>query len=528
MIRRTIGALLALVFLLPLSLVLGTTPISASPTITEYRIPSSQANPSYITTGPDGALWFTEATSSYNSGEIGRIATSGAFTEYTIPRFQPNPAGITSGPDGALWFTEPDGSQIGRITTSGTITEYPDHALQGRPVGITTGPDGALWFTGANSMGDFNYIGRITTSGIITEYPVPTSQSHPLNITSGTDGAMWFTEQNGGNIGRITTSGTITEFPVTSPQAYLYSIAVGPDGALWFTTLLGNQVGSITTSGAITVFSTPTSGSGPLGITSGPDGAMWFTENSVGNIGRITVAPAAPTGLTAKTPTNTAPDLSWNAVPTATSYQIFRQDTSTGVNVQVGTSTTTGFTDTYAPGVYNYTVVALNRAGSSPPSAPFQVAVTNTSAPLARNITTLGWTEVTPVAGNDTLPGLVTGNTARALFDFSLGYPGGTFTVRRPLTFSFIAGGHNLTVTSTSIDWLVVNGANNSRGIFQGLASATLDNVTTSNLPFEVTAVDSFRSPPSSFKLTVFADSSRTSVLYSVSETLIRGWILVY
>jgi virginiamycin B lyase len=30
---------------------------------------------------------------------------------------------ITSGPDGTLWFTEPNG-KIGKLTTAGNITEY--------------------------------------------------------------------------------------------------------------------------------------------------------------------------------------------------------------------------------------------------------------------------------------------------------------------------------------------------------------------------------------------------------------------
>jgi streptogramin lyase len=32
--------------------------------------------------------------------------------------------GITSGPDGALWFTNAGNNSIGRITTSGKVTNY--------------------------------------------------------------------------------------------------------------------------------------------------------------------------------------------------------------------------------------------------------------------------------------------------------------------------------------------------------------------------------------------------------------------
>src|ERR1700733_6051644 len=88
-----------------------------SVTITEYPVSLGAWD---ITTGPDGALWFTE-----NSGnKIGRITTAGAITEYPIPTPSSQPTGITSGPDGAVWFTEDSGNKIGRIATSGTMTEY--------------------------------------------------------------------------------------------------------------------------------------------------------------------------------------------------------------------------------------------------------------------------------------------------------------------------------------------------------------------------------------------------------------------
>jgi virginiamycin B lyase len=36
------------------------------------------------------------------------------FTEFSIPTARSNPIGITSGPDGALWFTEFFANKIGR------------------------------------------------------------------------------------------------------------------------------------------------------------------------------------------------------------------------------------------------------------------------------------------------------------------------------------------------------------------------------------------------------------------------------
>jgi hypothetical protein len=46
------------------------------------------------TTGPDGALWFTEM----GAGKIGRITVSGTFTEFSLPATASSPEGITAGP----------------------------------------------------------------------------------------------------------------------------------------------------------------------------------------------------------------------------------------------------------------------------------------------------------------------------------------------------------------------------------------------------------------------------------------------
>ena len=56
-----------------------------------------------------------------------------------------NPNSITTGPDGALWFTNRDRS-IGMITTSGVVTTYRSDDIQ-HAQGIAAGPDGALWST---------------------------------------------------------------------------------------------------------------------------------------------------------------------------------------------------------------------------------------------------------------------------------------------------------------------------------------------------------------------------------------------
>jgi virginiamycin B lyase len=95
-------------------------------------------------------MWFT------GNSKIGMITPSGTVTYYTLPSGA-EPIHITSGPDGALWFTDENNNAIGRITTSGSVAEYPVTSGSD-PYGITAGPDNAIWFTEITGSG---HVGRI-------------------------------------------------------------------------------------------------------------------------------------------------------------------------------------------------------------------------------------------------------------------------------------------------------------------------------------------------------------------------------
>jgi len=300
---------------------LGIDRMTTSGAFTHYTDPFT--SPTDIITGPDGGLWFTngggDESIAYSSSStisegpnysIDRISPSGVVTSYTDPSIA-SPNGITSGPDGALWFTNGGGeslnedgtftetqASIGRITTSGSVTNYIDPSVDAEPTDIITGPDGALWFTNEGS----NSIGRITTAGAVTIY-TSLDINGPTSITTGPDGALWYTNEGNDTIGRITTSGVTTTY--TDPSiSYPSSITTGPDGALWFTnttafpnilsndvTLAPGSIGTITTSGVVTNYTDP-SIDGPTSITTGPDGALWFTNSFDGSIGRITTSGA--------------------------------------------------------------------------------------------------------------------------------------------------------------------------------------------------------------------------------------------
>jgi streptogramin lyase len=324
--RASVTFRVFLVSAIVIAFLLSASPAHSTLTVTEYDATSVGTMIWSITSGPDGALWFTAEGGS----NVGRITTSGQVTSFTISA---TPAGgtcgITAGPDGAMWFTTAGWNRVGRVTTSGTATLYPaspanmmggiavgsDNALWyvesganqiGRITtagvmshygGITpnailwdivAGPDGALWFTELGA----DRIGRITTVGAVTEFALPAG-SGPRGLARGPDNTIWFTETKSGKIGRITTAGVISEFTLPTGSAAT-SITAGSDGALWFAEAGANRIGRITTSGQVSEYGGLTAGSTPEYVTAGPDGAIWFTEYNGNRVGRLGGPPPVP------------------------------------------------------------------------------------------------------------------------------------------------------------------------------------------------------------------------------------------
>jgi streptogramin lyase len=238
--------------------------------------------PEAITTGPDGALWYTDG----GLDAIGRITTAGEYTLLKEAGAIPS-VGIVTGPDKNLWFTlQQQYGGIGRITTAGVVTLFTDPGGE-YTQGITVGPDGALWFTESNGT-----VGRVTTKGAVTHFTVAATDAELEGIVTGPDGNLWVTQYIVGGsrlsdqVLRVTPKGKYTSFTVDSGPKF---ICVGPDKALWFSEIGSNALGRITTSGKYAAFPTGGKYVEPSGIAAGPDGALWFTDFSGSEgIGRMT------------------------------------------------------------------------------------------------------------------------------------------------------------------------------------------------------------------------------------------------
>lgn len=254
-------------------------------TIQQFPVPTQAfLDPSGITRGPDGNLWFSE----FGGQMIGRITPAGSMTEYPVSG---NPTAVVTGGDGDVWFLESDVQKIGKVDpATGIVAEFAVPSLfypQGDFQGLTLGPDGNVYF--ADSV--YSIIGRITPGGVTTEVSVP---GGPLDITTGADGNLWFGERTSQSIGRISTAFTnLAQFPLPPPgngaqSRRAFGLTAGPDGNVWYTDIFANKVGFVTPSGVFTEFFVPYSGAAVAGITAGPDGNMWFTERFGNRVGRVT------------------------------------------------------------------------------------------------------------------------------------------------------------------------------------------------------------------------------------------------
>ncbi len=120
---------------------------SANQSITSIGMDNDTTN---IGIGADGNIWFVQSGASV----VGHL-TSLTSSSQTGIEIQLAPgtalAAITAGPDGNMYFTDATNNAIGRVPTSGTsladITEFPAPSANAVLRDLVAGPDGNVWFT---------------------------------------------------------------------------------------------------------------------------------------------------------------------------------------------------------------------------------------------------------------------------------------------------------------------------------------------------------------------------------------------
>jgi streptogramin lyase len=267
---------------------------------TQYKVPTTNSEPRYITVGSDRNVWFTEGNEFFtpnpdpNTGgtfhrNIGRITPAGKITEFRIEDgIGPTQCScllndIVQGPADILYITT-NNNRLGRITTAGTVLPFIETPFSVGDSLARRGDD--LWINDFNTGSIWRYN---ITNDAFTEFP---TGSTPVDVAVDAQGIVWFTgtDANGeGQIGRLNPrNGRLSATPVTGSSPG--HMAIASDGKVWFTDRFNHRVGYLDPSNnnQVTQFGTLTPNAGPQDIAAANDGSMWFAQARVGNVARIT------------------------------------------------------------------------------------------------------------------------------------------------------------------------------------------------------------------------------------------------
>jgi len=261
-----------------------------------FPIPTPNSDPTSITAGSDGNLYFTETTLN-QIGQFNPIIHT--FATFPIPTANSGTANITSGPDGNLYFTESSANQIGQFNpVTHAFASFQIPTPGSGAAMIISGPGGNLWFleTSAQNIAQFN-----PTTHVFATYSIPTANSGATFLTTGADGNLYFTAPNANQIVGFNPSTHIFgEFVIPLPESGAGSITPGSDGNLYFMETNANQIGQFNP--VTHVFASlpiPTANSGAAHITTGPGFNLYFTESTANMIGEVITSSATAIQLTA-------------------------------------------------------------------------------------------------------------------------------------------------------------------------------------------------------------------------------------
>jgi virginiamycin B lyase len=295
--------LVAMVFALlaGLAIVLGATLSAAHAAglfrFTQYKVPTPNSEPRYITVGSDRNVWFTEGNEFFtpnpdpNTGgtfhtQIGRITPAGKIDEFRVDGCQCFLNDIVQGPNDILYITT-NSNLLVSITTAGTVQPFIETPFAVGDSLARRGDD--LWINDFNTGSIWRYNTATEGSDAFTEFR---TGGTPADVAVDAQGIVWFTgtDANGvGQIGRLDpATGAITATPVTDSRPG--HMAIASDGKVWFTDRFNHRVGYLDPSNnsQVTQFGTLTPEAGPQDIAAANDGSMWFAQARVGNVARIT------------------------------------------------------------------------------------------------------------------------------------------------------------------------------------------------------------------------------------------------
>jgi len=269
------------------------------------------AVPGGMEIGPDGALWFVQIAANV----VTRLDPSdGSMQSFPIPTGQlvggsinagtALASDITTGKDGAMWFTMSGTSAVGRIDI---VTKQIEIIPLPTPFATTVvvtqiiqpGPGNTLVI----SLAAVNKIATIDVfSRQIREYTMPTPASLPQGVTTDRHGDIWFTQTGAQKFGRLNVStGAITEYNILALRGLSLDVSLpfpgpirqGSDGKIYIAEggfQGGNKIAQFDpVTHAFKEFVVPTLAAGMCDINSTRNGEIWFGELRGNKIGKVLI-----------------------------------------------------------------------------------------------------------------------------------------------------------------------------------------------------------------------------------------------
>jgi streptogramin lyase len=302
-----------------------------------FEAPESQGIAMDIASGPDGAIWASNAT----PPGLLRIGMDSGISIVPLPFAAPGT--LTAGTDGRLWLTDFIGGGVFDIAAydlrTHVLTAYlaegksGDFILEGSSIASV---DGWVWYCEEYHVAAMSVSGRR-----IREYPYPSQPSGGIfggpYLTIGADHTIWFSDGTGlGRLDPRSGKSAYVPLPVAVNQctpvvttaadgaifAYecgyferidprtgkgrawgpfvtrFYGMAAGPDGNIYFAPAYPAALGSFNPrNGALSLNFSP-NGDGAGAVTVGSDGNVWSVMGARWAIGafilnRLSVAPTS-------------------------------------------------------------------------------------------------------------------------------------------------------------------------------------------------------------------------------------------
>jgi virginiamycin B lyase len=256
-------------------------------------------NPTAMTIGSDNKFY----VGSRNIATIDTVTTGGVVSSKAIPSGDVvSFNGMTLGPDGNVWFTE--ASHVGKITPALAITEfaYKDSTTNNYLDSIVTGPDGNLWVSEYFAAAVLKIV---PGTGAMTSFALGCNGSQIVSAK----GDLYVSCTNN-TLVQVTTAGVVT--PLYNPYGFSSNgalLTIGPDGNPWFGATTGDVIGEFDPgTGQMTYYYPPTNYGVANALTLGPDGNMWTVDgaNRSVQVYILNVISVSPTSLTLTAPGKTA------------------------------------------------------------------------------------------------------------------------------------------------------------------------------------------------------------------------------